>query len=329
VAGVLVAKLLGSSVLHLAYASRLATLLCWVPLMVVAIRTMPVFKWVTVLLVLMPMTVFLSASPSADVMTNALAILLVAVIMRSAVATEGPVSRREWACVIALAAMLSLTKQVYFLLAAMTFIIPVERFGRRGRKWLMCLLVVGAAVAANIAWALMVRNVVTTEEWADPYRQTLFILTQPWQYVIVLLTTLKVWWWTYIKWFVGVLGWLDTWLPSWIYSTYIAVFILGAALDRGVGRPMHTAEKVFLAAIWFATVLLIFTSQYITYSKPMAETVRGVQGRYFIPMVLPLLLVLYNRRLRVPERDVGTGVTLYCAVVLIMACRALVLRFYY
>ena len=90
---------------------------------------MPVFKWVMVMIALMPMTVYLSASVSADGMTNAMAMLTTALILRSALARESAVEPGEWIVITLACVLLALTKQIYFLIAFLAFLTPVRRFG--------------------------------------------------------------------------------------------------------------------------------------------------------------------------------------------------------
>jgi uncharacterized membrane protein len=328
VVGIWIVKLSGSSALVMMYAARLVTLLCWIGLVYTGIRQTPVFKWTVVLISLLPMSVFLAGSISADVMTNGFSILLTSLILKSAFAEKGSFNSREGLWILLVSVLLALTKQVYFLLAALAMTIPTERFGGGRRKTAYLLMLAGAAIAVNIIWAWLVRGVVVTESWADPGKQVQFIMEYPWEYIQVLVETLSKWWWKYTQWFVGVLGWLDTKLPPWIYPSYIAMILGVAILDKGEGRPMEIAERFLVAGISAATLLLIATSQYITYTIPMAPTIRGVQGRYFIPLAVAALLVLYNRKVKVQERLISIAVMIFCSSVLVVTCYTLIVRYY-
>jgi uncharacterized membrane protein len=129
VTGIWTAKLMGASALDMMYASRLLTLLCWIVLVFSAIRLTPVFKWVSVLIGLLPMNVFLAASLSADAMTNGFAMLFTALILKSAIAGERTLDMREGAWILFISVILAMTKQTYLMLAALALIIPSERFG--------------------------------------------------------------------------------------------------------------------------------------------------------------------------------------------------------
>ena len=321
-------RLTGLSVLGQLYAARLATLLGWLAIVFFAIKIIPCFKWVMVMIALMPMTVFLSAAVSADTMTNAFAMLTTALILRSALARTGSIATGEWMAIAAASVLLALTKQLYFPIAAMVFLIPVERFGSWGRKVKLCAAIIGAGIIVNLIWTIMVRHTVTVEAWAKPHEQTIFVLSHPLAYASVLYHGLLDRWDNYLTWFVGTLGWLSVYLPAWIWPCYITVLVLVAFVDGGEVRPLKWREKILVAGICGMTALLVVTSQYISYTAPGAKIINGVQGRYFIPLALSALLFFHNRKLRVSKKIIGVTAMVFCAVILAITCHTLVARYY-
>lgn len=328
VIGIRIAKVFRASAIDMLYAARLATLLCWIAVVFIAVRIIPALKWAVVLLALMPMTLFLASSLSADVLTNGFSILLAAVIVRSALAREDRLRWKEGLAIVLLCVLVALTKQVYFLLAVMTLMIAKGRFGSLRRKLLFCAGAVGIAIFVNLVWAWMVRGVIAHEAFADPQQQAQLILAQPLGFARVMVNTIATWWRIHLAWYVGVLGWLDTWLPMWIYPSYLLMLAAASLTDKGESRAVQLKEKLLLSAILGATLLLIAISQYLTYSFPAGSTIRGLQGRYAIPLTLPAMLLLYNRKAGLSERKLGRFVTVFCAAVLVVSCLALLNRYY-
>ena len=326
--GIWMAKFCGSSALEMMYAARLVTLLCWVTLVFAAIRLTPVFKWVAVLIGLLPMHVFLAGSISEDVITNGFSMLLTAFIVRSAFAKGGTFSRREGLSILIVSVLVSLSKHVYFLLAALTLMIPAERFGSLKRKIVYLGILAAAGVAVDVLWGWLVSGTVITVKWADPGMQTKFIMAYPLEYLKVLAATLSTQGGLYAQSFVGVLGWLDTWLPPWVYPFYIAVMLGVATVDRGAGRPMKFSERLLVAGTCAVMFVLILTILYIVYTTPMDTAIRGGQGRYFIPMAMAALLVLYNREVKLHERMISLAVVIFCSIVLVVTCYTLIVRYY-
>jgi uncharacterized membrane protein len=274
------------------------------------------------------MHIFLAGSLSEDVMTNALCMLLVALILRSALSREDGFDLREGLGILAVGILVSLSKHIFFLLAALALLIPSGRFGGIKRKIAYLGGLAAAGLAANALWAGLVSDIVMTVPWAAPARQMKFLLANPLQYVNVLVATLSTLGQGYVWSFVGVLGWIDTWLPMWIYPSYIAAMLGLAALDRGNGRSITFAERMVVAGTGTVIFFIILTVLYIVYTAPMDALIQGGQGRYFIPLAMPVLLVLYNRRFNVEERVISIVTMIFCTVVLVVTCHTLIERYY-
>ena len=61
---------------------------------------------------------------------------------------------------------------------------------------------------------------------------------------------------------------------------------------RGIGWKY----MVLILIMLFGTSAIVWTSMYASYTTVGADEIRGVQGRYFIPMFLPLAICFVNSR---------------------------------
>jgi uncharacterized membrane protein len=82
--GIAIGRLLNFHTLNLLYLGRLLNLICWTLLTYLAIKITPILKWIFVLLSLMPMTIFLAASLSADPILISASFLLIACTLKYA-----------------------------------------------------------------------------------------------------------------------------------------------------------------------------------------------------------------------------------------------------
>ena len=80
--------------LAMLYLARVANLIVYLLLAAAAVRLAPIHKWTLAMVALMPMSVYLAASLSADAMTLGLSLLVVALTLNLALGSEGP-SRRS------------------------------------------------------------------------------------------------------------------------------------------------------------------------------------------------------------------------------------------
>lgn len=281
--GITIGRWCGLSVLEIMYLGRVANLLCWTMMLYAAIRITPVFQWVFMLVALMPMSIFQAASLSADTPTNALAMLLTAIILRGSLLKEGNLGRLEMLTISVLCILLSLCKLAYFPITGLVLLIPVERFGGVKPKILFSGGIIGASIVTVIIWSLAVRGLYQPIYDANPNEQIYFLLARPWAFAEVFANTMVVKWDYYYFSFVGVLGWLDTFLPLWIYLTYPFVLIGLALLDKGHGRQLGPMNRLLIGTICIITFLLIELSLYIIWTKPGLWFVKGFQGRYLLP----------------------------------------------
>jgi uncharacterized membrane protein len=157
-----------------------------------------------------------------------------------------------------------------------------------------------------------------------------YLRNNPFVFPKIMYESISEQWQTCTFAWIGLLGFLDTWLPKWIYWSYPFVLILAAFLDRGQAAPLSWPQKIWIACIIFAVFILIDLSLYLIWTPPGAETVHGVQGRYFLPLVIPLLFIFYGHNLfKLPDVPWGPIVcTGYSFAVLGATCLTVYARFY-
>lgn len=145
--------------------------------------------------------------------------------------------------------------------------------------------------------------------------------------------------------YVGSLGWLDTQLSGWTQKRYRHLFLLSFAIDLALALfnlfshiSKASIRELFLRRILglgltatlflsgFTTSLII----YLTWTPAGMTAVAGLQARYFLPMLLPLPLVIGQlfswEMANVSERHFASRVGLLIGVAL-FAFMALMLFF--
>ncbi|MGI4747461.1 MAG: DUF2142 domain-containing protein [Janthinobacterium lividum] len=133
---------------------------------------------------------------------------------------------------------------------------------------------------------------------------------------------------SYFHEFIGVLGWSDVTLPAAYYP--VAGLVLGVALllVSRTNRPLlNSVSQGTMAMAAFASILLIFLSEYFSWTKVGEAFVDGVQGRYFLPIALffpfflPRILPSNSTRLLVP-------VAAFPALSIAVMVHSILLRYY-
>lgn len=91
---------------------------------------------------------------------------------------------------------------------------------------------------------------------------------------------------------IGVLGLFDTVLQPWVYPVLSIIFLAACFVPLKVscGNRQRVAVAAGLAAVTYC--LAVFVIAYLSWTPIHAGQIWGVQGRYFIPALLLLAVVL-------------------------------------
>ena len=306
--GIAAAKIFTNKVWVLFLAGRLCNFAAIGALMAFAVHLMPYGKKYLILTALIPMNLHECISLAPDGMVTALVFLMIAFVLYLRERGKEPLNLRQLVLLYVMAVAISLYKIVYLPFCLLYFLIPREQFGSRKRYFVH----VGGMMAAVLvflgSWMrISSRYLFPFNAGVDSGQQTHYILTRPFSYAGVVLNTLIGKATYYFDTMLGTrLGWLNVDVDRILL--YLFAFVAVAALARDAVRR-ERADRPFVWLTVFilcSTVLLVLTSLYVEWTAVQAPMVEGVQGRYFIPLLLPLCLAVAGRRSterEVEERD--------------------------
>lgn len=122
------------------------------------------------------------------------------------------------------------------------------------------------------------------------------LLAHPLQIVILPFRYIVVWFQPLLTEFVGNLGWLDVPVPLWLRNAWLAALLLACCqvpvAQREGARRWTPSDGIFTLLLLLASVIAVCLSLYLSWTNVGATMLQGVQGRYFLPFVpfLPLLI---------------------------------------
>ena len=291
-AGIFAARHLHLGVAGIAYAGRLANWLCITLLLFFAVRLIPSGKEIILLISMMPMNLFEAFSLSPDGMVVAVSIFMLSFVLYLRHVKKGRITWIEMLLLFGSAVLIGLYKIVYLPFCLTCFLVPEERFGKRSRKIAFLLVTILTAAGLNLGWLMICRRFLVTLG-TDAARQLGYIFAHPFYYLVTIMRTFfqAAGWWTSTM--VGSsLGELN------IITVEIFVFLYFVLLgirfyphkDRSV-RPERGTAWV-MGMVLFSIMILTFTSLYLQWTPAYQFTIEGIQGRYFISLLLPLYFVL-------------------------------------
>ena len=307
------------SAIALMYFGRFCNLIAFVCVIYTALRILPAFRVVFFALALMPMTLALASSFSADAQTNSLAFLLFAYILRLSLDDGIKTLQRRHYVILAALIFLNALCKADAILALLVLMIPRDKMALKWSRWrwLAPAAFIALAVAVAGVWNYLSRENHTAYALArmqagiDIEANLRFIYAHPVLWCQAFLRTLQTQWHFYLQLFVGTLGYYAVWLPNWLVLGY-PIFLAAAAASQPapIGLTLWQKTVLLTAALVSAAAVFVLLWDHET-SAALLHTVAGgrdsfpsLAGRYFIPFAPALLIVLANRRVRIPAAAV-------------------------
>jgi uncharacterized membrane protein len=329
-AGIGLGRLLALPPIALLYLGRMTNLVFWIVLVWSAIKITPIFKWVFLLLALTPMSIYMAASLSADCPTNALAFLATALFLNCAFREDNPIRRIDILVILLVTVCLSLSKVAYFPMTLMYLFIPAGRVGSTKKFLALFALLLFVNVAVAAAWNLSVTDLAALSSRPDdPARQIELIRSDLSAFLLVLLRTIRCFYYFLAKSFIGILGIHDQHLPQGHPELWGLLLLAVALIESKQNVSVGIKTKLISAFIILATVLVILTLTYIYWCPVGHNIVVGVQGRYFIPLGPLLLLLFYNNKLKLQDKSLPLFLVLCTIISLAVSLNTVINRFYW
>ncbi len=301
--GILSGRWFGASPLALMYLGRLFSLLAYLGLVSLALRLTPLQKWAFCLLALAPMSMAQASAVTADTVTIGLSFLTFAYLLKLS-QSDAVLQAREWLLLSSLLALLALTKPVYAILALLFLLIPKRNVGSWPVYWLGFVWLLLLCYGVSQGWAYFGGKVQGFQLLSPAAQeQVVFVLRHPLEFIAILMRTFyrnAGHYWDHL---VGRLGWLDTGLPYSFRIFYTALTIACAWLGWNGRADLGLWKRAWLFLVLFAGVALIATVLFITWTTPGSAAIEGIQGRYFLPFVPILLLLLYPSKNPIAPRS--------------------------
>lgn len=276
---------------------RLANLLAYAAVVFWAIRKIPVGKLLMAVIALFPTALFLASSYSYDPWVTAFIMLGMAYLVAELKSPQRRISLKNAAIMTGSFIVGLGPKAIYFPLILPLFLLGRDKFVllKQYKKYLLVCLATVALVAGSFMVPFVIKGPGEGDsrggELVNSAEQVRFILTEPLEYAEILLR------------FTGEYLSVNSWsgfVTSFAYLGSIEGFwlILLALFAAFVleGRMINKQEKsvqarILMTVIFFVTVFLISTALYVAFTAVRLETIAGVQPRYLLPLIFPLLLV--------------------------------------
>lgn len=293
--GILIGRILHLPTLWIAYLGRLFNLATWIAIMYFTIKHIPFKKLVVLSFAFLPMSLQEACSLSADALTNAIAFALIGFVFYMKYTKKEVMNKKEFITMCLLAIIMSMCKIVYLPICLVLFLIPKERFHSNKDKYKKIILLAVAVIVLNLVWlAISSSYLIEFRTGVDPANQVKYILSNPIDYIQILFNTLYDRITLYVFNIVGFsLCYFDvnlSYLYIYLYLILGTYLMIMDADDR-----IDAKDKGMMLFVIISCILLMFTSLYVQWTAVGETIIDGVQGRYFIPLLIPLAVLCNNK----------------------------------
>lgn len=295
--GILVGRIINLPILLTAYLGRIFNFIVWLILIYLSIKYIPVGKKTLFLISLLPMTMQEAISLAPDAMTNAIAIALVAYVLYF-VYSKNKISKKNMIVGSLLCILISLLKIVYLPLCLLVLLIPANKFKSAKDKYLKIGILALVVIIINLIWLKISSGfLIEFQPGVNSAMQVKYILTNPFHYIVSVFSTYE---YNFIIYTLTMLGSNLEWLNVYISQPYLLIFfafMLYVALNEK-DKLMDKKVKYMFVFIITCVIMLISTSLYVQWTAVGSREIAGIQGRYFLPILLPCLLLLKNTNMK-------------------------------
>lgn len=279
-----IAKLLGLNYWLCTYVASLSNLTLYILVGFIFLNKIPFGKNVSLVFLLNPMLIQQEASCSADAIFNICAVMFVLYVIINYI-SEKP-SRLSIAVMIFFALLLSVCKiGAYspFCLLLLVFLLKIKDKKKR-RLFVLLSILLGIILYVYIVYFY---NGSLLPEARD-------LMRDPINLIVVLKNTAIQCFPMQFSWYFGSsLGSLDISVPRRFWMLYLLVQILVVVIpDKYDDKRLKCQDKIILVSVCLIELLAIYMTQ-VGWARSVDgnfDVITGVQGRYFMPIIIVLLL---------------------------------------
>ncbi len=332
--GITMGRILRVGNVQLVYCGRLMNLLFFVAITAMAIRLIPYGKWIIFAICQIPIVMELVTSYSYDTIILAMTFLIVAYILKKKKKKESASKKQLWWFAI-ICIIYAPLKPVYIPVIAIMFMIPNKKINVSLRKSVLykagvffaALVMTVGVYKYSVFNTISVANERTqkrvvniqTNEWATTLEEALQIEDQA-HYAHPNLNYLIENPFDIIESYAGALinlgdelllsmfgkylSWYDVVLP-----TFIAIFVMGYIYlsftyeDYSIIPSMNFIRRCWVVFMIFGICVAVLLTFYLQVTVLGRKMIYGVQGRYFIPALIPVVFLLRGRHKKDCDSD--------------------------
>ncbi len=267
------------------YIAKLFNLITCIVILFFCIKYTPILKKFIFFITFLPSTMQSMSSLSVDGLIFAAAIALISFVLYARYSLKKPLTTKQLLLALTICIFLSAGKIIYGLICLLLFTIPKERFSSNRRKLMTIFAIGGITLVVTMVWFFIKPSSVAA---TDSAAQISAIINNPLRFGGIILNSFS----TYANLYIGgalgqYLEWFNVVLsPLFAILFYTVMVIL--VIDARQTFRINRAFKNIL--VWSSLIIFLstFVFMFITWTRTGETLIDGVQGRYFLPILLAI-----------------------------------------
>lgn len=319
--------------------SKLTNLLIYVITIYFTIKITPIFKKGFTYIALLPGPMFLATQFSCDPLITAFFFLAIAVLLKM-ILEEKPVTWRELLLFIMSIVIAASPKGVYIIPLLLLPLLPREKFkDNKQRNWIsiivviVFLLVLSSFLLPRISGSTPFTD--TRGGDADSIKQMLLIKEQPFSFLRIFSKNIFT---EFFYKFIGIgtighfayVGTITSFNLYYLSLFFLSFFVITDTYNQDSQKHIPIKIKVAMAFVILSIISSIWAILYLSFTPTRETTINGVQGRYFIPL-LPLVFLIINSyyiKTKIPEKTYNWILLISTTFLLIGSISTMILKPY-
>lgn len=314
-----IGKIFSLNIMIAIYLARILNFLLFLVLGYYTIKIIPMGKLVTMVYLFNPMMIHQAVSVSADVFINAFALIFIAYFMKLRF-KENEITRKEKILFFVFAFGICFTKHVYMPLIFMSVALLFTKGfkNKRNKGFIISTIIIMVVIAG--AWFIFGSQYrddrqIIKDMNVNSSEQVKYIISNPVDYIKTVFKTMYERNSVYLNQFVGGhLGRLE--IETGYISTvaYIVLLVISPFLEKSE-LELERKEKIWYTLIVIGIYFIILTGLYMGWTAIGKNIIEGVQGRYFIPILIIPLLCLIKKNKYIEFKNANIWISLFIIII--------------
>ena len=274
------------------------------------------------------MCLYQASSITYDTLSTATTFLLIALFLKFALEKDRALTTKDLILIIIVALVHRYSKDGYFLIPFLFFMIPPKKIGSPAKIIGMFAFFIILYFLPEWTWQSIANSQNFRPGGSKPMQNDFrfdrnlnldYNLQNTGMFIENIWRNIMFWKEDWLAGAFGKFGYSYTLMPTGFYFIHGIVLILVAFMSGTKEISIKLYQKLLVAGVILLSFLIIIIGFYIGGSPIGAVKIFGMQGRYFVPLLPLILLLLYNNAYvnKTWEKWGGSITALYCIISLL------------